>query len=134
MPSRPRVALDLDGVVYRSEAWRGPHYFGPLIPGAVEFARRIGEVADIVVHTCRLTPDPETGPDPDHLARIVEDQLRRDRVPFDRLHVGLGKPSAKAYVDDRAVACRPADDRFSQALWYNSAINEIEKLLGRTCG
>jgi len=36
--------------------------------------------------------------------------LIRHRIAYDHIHDGPGKPPAHAYIDDKAVSCRPEYD------------------------
>jgi len=50
----PVICVDLDGVL---ASWQHGSFdtIGPPIPGAVEFTRRLSEIGDVVIYTCRCT-------------------------------------------------------------------------------
>lgn len=64
--------------------------------------------------------------------------LDENDIPFDEIYTGRGKPHATAYVDDRAVECRPQSDPDA---YYNALkrihllsmewTEEIERLLNK---
>jgi len=41
---------------------------------------------------------------------LIEKWLRRHQIEFDSVWAGAGKPPAHAYIDDKAVTCRPEYD------------------------
>lgn len=112
---RPRVCVDLDGVLAAYDGWQGLAHIGDPLPGAHEFVTELAEVADVVVYTTRCSGEPDDRGDISPLtpgqARIhVIDWLERNEFPFADVYIGQGKPRASAYVDDRAVVCRPQSD------------------------
>lgn len=117
---RPRVCVDLDGVLAQYDGWKGLDFTGAPIPGAVEFTRALSEFAEIVVFTTRCTVEPHRGdlneptrPASDLAPRLVHQVrywLEKYKFTFDDVYVGQGKPIAHAYIDDRAVRCVPQAD------------------------
>ncbi len=131
-PQRPRVCLDLDGVLATYTKWRGFDYIGPPVPGALDFARHLAEVADIVVFSARTSGDP--GPNGDfplltvgQLRIKIIDWLEKHHFPYKDVYVGQGKPRVAAFVDDRAVTCSPQTDTEA----FDTALDSVYKLLGR---
>ncbi len=133
------VCIDLDGVLADySKGWQGIDHIGDPITGAVEFTKSLAEFALVVVFTTRCkayptgTPGPSGAPEPcrdnpEALAARVKEWLHRHGFAYDEVYTGQGKPFAAAYVDDRAVVCRPQSpfasqrderdpDEFTQAL------------------
>lgn len=90
------VCVDLDGVLARCEGTGDSTEIGPPIPGAKEFMAALYRDHSLVVFTCRSWQADE-----------VVRWLRKHGIMFDKVHLGPGKPIAAAYVDDRAVECRP---------------------------
>lgn len=129
---RPRVCLDLDGVLATYSTWRGFDHIGPPVPGALDFARHLSEVADIIVFTARCSEDP--GPDGDKpllttgqmRIKIIE-WLEKNHFPYKDVYIGTGKPRVAAFIDDRAVTCSPQTDTEA----FDSALVSVYKLLGR---
>jgi hypothetical protein len=111
---RPRVCLDLDGVLARYEGWNGPEHIGPPLPGALEFAWSLAEFSDIIIFTSRCSQDPGAGngltADPGKVRIRVMDWLEKHKFPYHDVYVGNGKPKAAAFIDDRAVHCSPQSD------------------------
>jgi hypothetical protein len=117
------VCVDLDGVL--AQRMTGPlAEIGPPIDGAVEFMRELSAVAEITILTSRLTG--KTGAVRDELRAQIASWLETHAIPFDSVHSGAGKPVAHAYIDDRAVSCRPEDDGLAA---FNSAMIQLKTLL-----
>lgn len=103
--SYPRWALDFDGTL-RDNIWPS---FGEWQPGAVAVMRKLAEYGEVVVHTCRVAPfdaDELTPRTPAVIAQEVQEI--RNRLDAEGLHsvkvwTKPYKPSAVAYVDDKAV-------------------------------
>ena len=106
------VCVDLDGVLasYR-DGWKGVEQIGDPIPGAVEFTRQLSEFARVVIFTTRVKRDMDDRPpqyqEPGALLALVQGWLDRHGFTYDEIYEGQGKPIASAYIDDRAVVCRP---------------------------
>ena len=135
---RPRVCLDLDGVLAQYDGWKGLDFTGQPIPGAVEFTRKLSELADIVIFTSRCCVEGHrdalnepTRPASDlapRLAHNVRYWLEKYDFTFAEIYVGQGKPFASAYIDDRAVSCTP--QTVPQA--YSDALERVRQLCGNT--
>jgi hypothetical protein len=125
--------VDLDGVLAAYDGWKGIEHIGSPLPGAADFTRRLREVARVVIYTTRCKEYLENKGDfdgrPAHeLAAIVRGWLDRHGFAYDEIYVGQGKPFAVAYVDDRAVPCRPQDAKFP-ALEFQLAEARVQILL-----
>jgi hypothetical protein len=112
---KPRVALDLDGVLAEYDGWEGIDEIGAPLPGAKEFAEKLAKVADIVIFTTRCSSQPGSrgaiSPLTPGQARIhVIDWLEKNKIPYTDVYMGEGKPRVAAIVDDRAINCRPQED------------------------
>lgn len=137
------VAVDLDGVLARYDSWDGLDLIGEPIPGAVDFVNNIlskGLHVSILTTRCNglLNPPESCGraqEDPQqwqrYLRRNIENWLLQNGFPITdpavSVYDGPGKPLAVAYVDDRAVACRPQYETNPQAA-YAYALNVISGL------
>lgn len=104
------VAVDVDGVLARYDGWKGREHFGDPIPGAVEFTRILSEFASITIFTTRCKPQPEEGLTAEQLGLIVKAWLDKHGFVYDLIYIGVGKPIASAYIDDRAVECVPQQE------------------------
>jgi len=120
---KPKVCVDLDGVLATPISGKLTE-IGPPMPGALEFMRSLSERAEIIILTSRLATSGKT-----LRARreAIEAWLDEHGLPFDQLHTGAGKPVASAYVDDRAVPCRPLEDGVEA---FNTALATIGALTG----
>jgi len=121
------VAVDLDGVLLKYDGWKGLEHLGEPIVGAKEFLEKLREDFYAILHTTRLAPKFNDRPDQSYLYRVVSHWMDSCGLPYDELWVDKGKPLAIAYVDDRAVSCRPQDDH-GEAYAYIGALREIQKL------
>lgn len=128
---RKTVCIDLDATLADYDRWRGVEHIGNPIPGAVEFVKAIQDFADVVIHTTRTSVLANPGYEPDCLCERVDDWLRIHGFAT-KVYRGDGKPLAVAYVDDRAVICRPTrDDQYD----YDRALAEVRALcLGAPLG
>jgi hypothetical protein len=129
---RPRVCVDLDGVLASYDKWRGLDHIGDPVEGALEFARALDKKADIVVFTSRCSPEriEEEGSTlsyGQYRVRIVE-WLEKHGFPYADVYVGQGKPRAVAFIDDRAIACSPQRDPKA----FDDALNSLKGLLRRS--
>ena len=120
---KPRICVDLDGVLAKYDGWKGPDQIGPPLPGAREFAESLAKLADIVIFTSRCSLDnggesATTTLSPGALRIRVVEWLEENEIPFTDVYIGQGKPRAAAFIDDRAVPCRPQTDKtaFADAL------------------
>lgn len=112
------VAIDFDATLAKYHKYEGPTQIGTPIKGARKFLRELKDRGlRIVVHSCRAT---EPGG-----ADAIEKWMKKHRMMYDQLHLGQGKPHAIAYVDDRAVSCRPQHDAeaFDKALMSIDYLN-----------
>ena len=106
---RPAICIDLDGVLAHYHQWEGAFKIGDPVEGAVAFTQRLAENARIIVYTSRLHADDGSGDDPelDSMENAIREWLNRHGFAFHEIYRGRGKPLARAYIDDRAVSCRP---------------------------
>lgn len=115
---RRAVCVDLDGVLARYDGWNGPDKIGKPIPGAREFLESLREKYRVVVYSSRLSSDSAGREEILRMRHFIEKWLTENGLPFDEVYAGIGKPLAVAFIDDRAVRCRPQDDpeAFEKAL------------------
>lgn len=112
-PGKFRVCVDLDGVLAEYDSWRGIYHIGQPIPGAVEFTRVLKERCMLIIHTTRMDLDLQRTECPaitiDELRSIVKEYLDEHGFHYDEIWTGTGKPIASAYIDDRAINCKPQE-------------------------
>jgi hypothetical protein len=130
---KPRVCLDLDGVLAQYNGWEGLDKIGPPIPGALDFAWSLAQIADIVIFTSRCSLDnggeaPTTRLSPRQLRIKVIEWLEKYKFPYADVYAGQGKPRAAAFIDDRAVNCSPQKDK--QA--FEKALDATKAVLSKT--
>ena len=127
------MCLDLDGVLAQYNGWEGLDKIGPPIPGALDFAWALAQIADIVIFTSRCSLDaggetPTTRLSPRQLRIKVIEWLEKYKFPYADVYAGQGKARAAAFIDDRAVLCTPQKDR--QA--FENALEATRSVLSKT--
>ncbi len=129
---KPRVCVDLDGVLARYDTWKGVDHIGDPVPGALEFAKKLAKVADITVFTSRCAQDILEGSriSPGQLRIKVIDWLERHKIPFTDVYIGQGKPRAAAFVDDRAVHCDPQNNEEA----FKASLAAVKRLVRKPHG
>jgi len=126
--SRAKVCVDLDGVL---AARTGGAAIGPPIDGAIEFTRTLAKDIDIVIYTARFTTTsskPRSQGDIDSLENRIVNWLDKHGMAYHSVHTAGGKPIASAYVDDRAIVCRPLDDGLSA---FDNALKGVDQLCNK---
>ncbi len=117
---KPRVCLDLDGVLAQYDKWRGIEHIGDPVPGALKFAKDLAKIAEVVIFSSRCAQDIAEGSriTPGQLRVHIIEWLEKHKFPYSDVYIGQGKPRAAAFIDDRAVTCSPQNDAdaFSKAL------------------
>ena len=121
--TKARVCVDLDGVLAEPISGKMTE-IGPPVDGALEFMRSLSETSEIIILTARLATSGKTAK-----ARLeaVREWLETHSIPFDKIHSGPGKPVAHAYIDDRAVPCRPMSDGLAA---FETALAATRTLIG----
>jgi len=126
--SRSTVCVDLDGVLAHKIPGGGLSEIGPPIDGAVEFTRHLSVDSDVIILTSRLS---STGNKPSaeerKMVERIHDWLDSNGFAYAEVCTDRAKPVAHAYVDDRAVSCRPADDGLSA---FRAAEAAVSALIG----
>jgi hypothetical protein len=129
---KPRVCVDLDGVLAEYNGWDGFDSIGAPIPGALEFARSLSKIADLVIFTSRCSHDIGTESDrpvltPAQMRIRVIDWLEANEFPFSDVYIGQGKPRVAAFIDDRAVPCKPQDEGDA----FENSLQAVRRILRR---
>ncbi|MFN9531396.1 MAG: hypothetical protein ACK575_08110 [Cyanobacteriota bacterium] len=124
---KPRVCLDVDGVLADRTYGRGAEELGDPIAGAVEFTRALAERAEVVIHSARLSGEESTSAAGRKAEGRLRDWLAHHGFAYQSIASGVGKPVASAYVDDRGVSCRPMDDGPRA---FEDALLAVERLCG----
>jgi len=129
---KPRVCLDLDGVLAKYDKWRGVDHIGDPIPGALEFAKSLARIAEIVIFSSRCAQDILEGSriTPGQLRIHVIEWLEKHKFPYTDVYTGQGKPRAAAFIDDRAVPCSPQNDKDA----FTNALAQTRQLVAKPHG
>lgn len=112
------VCVDLDGVLARRGGGHAGHLvIGDPVDGAREFLQQLSKKAKIIIFTARFgrlgkqSKNSAAGArDIAELTDTISQWLTTHDLDYDEIWNETGKPVASAYVDDRAVACRPEVD------------------------
>ncbi len=121
---KPKICVDLDGVLCQPATGSRRANFGEPHDGAADFMQELATKAEIIIFTSRLNVADDR--EKSEIKGLIETWLKENRIPFDEVYSGSGKPLATAFVDDRAVSCRPEDDGVAA---FSAALKGIEKLL-----
>jgi hypothetical protein len=129
---KPRVCVDLDGVLAKYDRWRGAENIGAPVPGALEFAQELAKVAEIIIFSTRCSEDRIRNDDgyslsPAQMRIHIIDWLEKHKFPYTDVYIGKGKPSVAAFIDDRAVPCSPQKDTEA----FENALTSVKSLLKR---
>jgi hypothetical protein len=129
---KPRVCVDLDGVIAQYDGWKGFGHIGEPVPGALDFIKKLSKIADVVVFTtrCSLDPGDQAGTvvaTPAELRVHVVEWLEKHNFPFADVYIGQGKPRAAAFIDDRSIQCRPQENPEA----FESSLDALRSLLKR---
>jgi len=122
---RAKVCVDLDGVLATRTNGSA---IGPPIDGAIEFSRKLAKDNDIIIYTARFATTsgkPRSQSAIEKLNTRIVNWLEKHGIAYHSVHHSGAKPIASAYVDDRAVACRPLDDGLSA---FDSALADVNHL------
>jgi len=123
--SRPRVCVDLDGVLAARVEGSA---IGPPLDGAVEFTRELATRADVIIFTARFSTASGT-PRPteqiDELEKRIVKWLDAHGFSYQSVNTTQAKPIASAYVDDRAISCQPIKMGMGE---FDTALSKIDSL------
>lgn len=125
---RPRICVDLDGVLASYSGWKGLEHFGAPIAGAVDFTRELSGWAEVVIFTSRCQRNDNKYSIAER-KKLVAQWLDENGFSYDEIYTGQGKPFATAYIDDRGVSCQPQKDgivAFDAALTAAKELSEPE--------
>ncbi len=119
------VCVDLDGVLAHSS---GGASIGSPIDGAVDFTRELHSRARIIIYTARFSTTsgkPRSASAVSKLEKRIARWLDKHGFAWDSINTSVAKPIASAYVDDRAVPCRPVDDGIKA---FDHALTAIDRM------
>jgi len=132
-------AVDIDGVLADySDGWNGPEHFGIVIEGAREFLKNLCDLAhsipvvggaEILIYSTRGSASFNEEYSPLQLKTYIQNWLEENELYYDDIYVGVGKPPAMFYFDDRAVMVRPMENpkAFEEATKF--ATEEVAKFI-----
>lgn len=124
---KPTICVDLDGVLaHRSDS---KSVIGSPVDGAIEFTRELSLTSTVIIYTARFSTTTKrkmTVADTKALEQQITEWLDEHGFAYDSVCSDRAKPIASAYVDDRAVSCRPVSDGPTA---FTNAQQAIEALL-----
>lgn len=122
---KPTICLDLDGVLaLRTDGDR----IGSPVPGSVEFSRKLHARATVIIYTARFSTSRGKARSAGAVSALrarIERWLERHGFAWDDISTGVAKPIASAYVDDRAVSCRPTEEG---EVAFETALEAVDRL------
>jgi len=125
------IALDLDGTLASyKEGWKGVDVFGDPIPGSVLFTELLSKDYNVLIYTCRCNPELGKGEGTNLLRQRVKEYLDLHGFHYDEIYIGVGKPIASAYVDDKSIACTPEASKDPLETYARTLI-DIKNLIER---
>lgn len=120
------ICIDLDGVLACfNGGWKDVHQFGPALPGAAEFTKKLAEHFDIVIYTVRCTADVCKPYAPHMLQKIVKEWLDANDITYHDIYIGQGKPLCSVFIDDNCIRCRPGDK--TEDAGFDVTLQQIKK-------
>jgi hypothetical protein len=118
------VCVDLDGVLIDgTQGWRGILAMNAPLPGAHAFLEELRDFAQVLIYTSRI----HEGMDMPKMVEVIRGWLAEHNLPYDGIWTGKGKPAGMAYIDDRAVSCRPQENGRGD---YHRAVERARELCG----
>jgi hypothetical protein len=117
--SKPRIAVEIDGLLADLPT-RAHAPIGPPRPGADAFMRRLATKFHIVIYSTRLRyvldMDRPEDQQVDAVLTPIASWLAQNKIWYDAIWVGHGKPDAHFYLDTRAVLVpvNPTPDDYVQ--------------------
>ena len=119
------IAVDLDGVLlnfnWNSWASKDMNYFGTPMKGGINAIKKLRKSGyRIIVHTCRTNPILNDNYTSGVLYEKVKKILKKNKIPYDEIWMGPGKPIADYYIDDRAI-------KFEN---WKQTLHEIPRIIG----
>lgn len=99
------ICFDLDGTIANyNQGWQGLRSIGKPLKKAVQLLQYCRDSGyRIIIYSCRSNPILNKGVSEQEAARVIEQYFIDNKLPYDEIYTGPGKPVADAYVDDKAV-------------------------------
>jgi len=129
MQKKKEIGVDLDATLAKYDGWKGLDVIGDPLDGAVEFTKRLSTICNVVIFTTRgnASLNDRDNRTPKQLKQLLKTYLDKHGFSYTDIWVGQGKPPYAAFVDDRAVECRPQDDDTA----YETAFQKVKGLIGK---
>jgi len=121
------IAVDLDKTIATYDHWKDIYQFGDPLPGAKEFLEELHKFGDIVIHTCRCSPNVVSkNTAPWLLSKIVSDWMETHGLVYDEIWFDNGKPNADVFIDDKGfrVPENPTPEN------YNETLKSLKEIFG----
>jgi len=93
------LIIDFDGTICENKF----PAIGEPKPQAIEVMQALDKAGfKIVIHTCRANPEISGQKKSDQYIKEMEDWLKENKIPYDEVWRGVGKPIGHLYIDDHA--------------------------------
>jgi hypothetical protein len=94
------LMIDFDGTICENKF---PEIGEPK-PKAIEVMQALDKSGfKIVIHTCRANPEIAGQEESNRYIKEMEDWLKENKIPYDDVWKGVGKPIGHLYIDDNAL-------------------------------
>lgn len=99
------LAVDFDGVIHDHHwGWHDGTIYGKPVPGVAESLKWLIDCGcEVVINSVRVHSRIVRGESQSGQLVEMQNWLVCNDIPYTRIHVGVGKPIAHVYIDDRAV-------------------------------
>ncbi len=127
------VCVDLDGVLAHYDGWKGVDHIGDPIKGALEFLVELRKEYIVSIFTTRCNPNANKGYTVEELADKVKAWLDENEMPYDDVYTEQGKPLCEAFIDDRAISCKPLKSPWNHCqenvdMMFEAIVGDIPRL------
>jgi hypothetical protein len=123
---KPLICVDLDGTLApEPSSWGdGLRTFFDPYPGAKEMLKELSSRYTVMIYTCRTNEcfTDRFGESPEFAADCIREWMDKHGLAYDSVFTGgRGKPTAVAFIDDRAIECVRDD-----GVWtYENVLHKI---------
>lgn len=122
--------IDLDATLAQYERGDvqkfGIDHIGDPIPDAVDFVNELSKTGKITIFTVRASLEQNDGSieKRDQAVASIAKWLNKHNFNWNEIYIGEGKPDGTAFIDDRAVQCRPQENpkAYQEVLDYINSV------------
>jgi hypothetical protein len=128
------IYIDFDATIAHYDKWEGLEELGEPIEGSKKFLEECSKIAPVIIYSTRTSGLNRSEKAPkgmtitDYAKSLIKTWLDKHGYIYQDIYTGQGKPPALAYVDDKAVTCRPQEEMDPEKA-YAAALVQIKKLV-----